>query len=77
VSYSVCVYSPFYSAKKGITLAIEIYESFDTFLNNIDTLNLAGTINRSVGKSSDGLLSLNAMVSVNQSDLTQRWPNKM
>jgi hypothetical protein len=60
---------------KDIALAIENYKSCTTFLNNIDALNLAGTIDRSVGKS-DGLLSEHAMVSVNRRDLTQRWPNK-
>jgi hypothetical protein len=57
---------------KYITLAIENYKSFATFLN-IDALILAGTIDRSVGKS-DLLLT---MVSLNRSDLTQFWPNKM
>ena len=47
---------------KDITLAIEKYKSFGTFLN-IDALNLAGAIDRSVGKS-DGLLSAHATVSV-------------
>ena len=55
---------------KDIMLAIENYNSFATFLNNIDDLNLPGAINRSVGKSCDGLLSAHAMVSVNRSDLT-------
>jgi hypothetical protein len=64
VSCSVCVDNPFYHAiLKYITLAIENYESFATFLNNMDALNLTGAINRSVGKS-DGLLSAYATVSV-------------
>jgi hypothetical protein len=41
------------------------------FLNNIDALNLAGAIDRSVGKS-DGLLSAYATVSGNWSDLTKQ-----
>jgi hypothetical protein len=44
-----------------LTLAIQNYKRFATFLNNIDTLNLAGAINKSVGKS-DGLISAHAMV---------------
>jgi hypothetical protein len=60
---------------KDITLAIENYKRFATFLNNIDALNLAGAIDRTAGKS-DGLLSAHAPVSVNQSDLIQSWPNK-
>jgi hypothetical protein len=35
---------------KDITLAIENYKSFATFLNSIDALNLAGAIDRSVEK---------------------------
>ena len=61
---------------KDITLAIENYKSVAAFLNNVDALNLAGAIDRSVGKS-DGLLSAHATVRVNRSDLAQRWPNKM
>ena len=55
VQYVLTVIStaPFW---KDITLAIENYKSFATFLNNIDALNLAAAIDRSVGKS-DGLLS--------------------
>ena len=60
----------------NITLAIKNYKSFATFLNNIYALNLAGAIDRSVGKG-DGLLSAHATVSVNRSDLKQSWPNKM
>ena len=61
---------------KDIMLAIENYKRFATLLNNIDALYLAGAIERSVGKS-NGLLPSHTMVSVNQSDLTQLWSNKM
>jgi hypothetical protein len=44
---------------KDIALAIENYKMFDTFLNNIDTLYFAGSIERSVGKR-DGLQSAHA-----------------
>jgi hypothetical protein len=56
--------------------AIENYKCFATFLNHIDDLNLTGTIDKSVGKSY-GQLSAHAMVSVNRSNFTQCWPNKM
>jgi phosphatidate phosphatase PAH1 len=58
-------------------LVIENYKSVATFLNNINALNLAGAIDRSVGQRCDGLLSAHATASVNWSVLTQRWPNKM
>ena len=48
---------------KDITLAIENYKRFSTFLNNIDALNLVGAIDRSFVKS-DVLLSAYATVSV-------------
>jgi hypothetical protein len=57
-------------------LAIENYNIFAMFLNSIDVLNLAGTIDKLVGKG-DRVLSAHAKVSVNSSDLTQRWPNQL
>ena len=55
---------------KEITLAIENSKNVATFLN-IDGLNLAGAINRSVG-SCDGLFiaRTHTTVGVNRSDLT-------
>jgi hypothetical protein len=53
--------------------AIENYKSLTTLINNIDALNLAVLST----EKSDGLLSAHATVSVNRSDLTQRWQNKM
>jgi hypothetical protein len=48
------------------------YKNFANFLNNINALNLADAIERSVGKSCDGLLSAHATVSMNWRDLTKR-----